>query len=112
MEVMCIDAEGHIDLRTNAVYQVVADYDMESKGLVRIVDDSGEDCIYSMSNFEVVLPGKILVTSECPSCKLSYTREEYNGMPWGVLALTMCSNCDNGEAATIKITERYDKPRS
>lgn len=57
-------------------------------------------------------PEKILVTSECLSCKLPYTREEYSGMPWGALALTVCDNCHNGEILTIQLAERYVRPQT
>lgn len=59
---------------------------------------------------------KVDITSQCPSCKEEWSREEsieYDEdsnelivMP-GILGLTICPKCDTGELATIEFTERY-----
>lgn len=36
---------------------------------------------------------KVIVTSTCPYCKQEYRREEYLGIPIGILGLTVCDKC-------------------
>lgn len=50
--VMCINNEGYpLDLTVHKVYKVMPDTDGEEVGMIRIVDDSGEDYLHSASRF-------------------------------------------------------------
>jgi hypothetical protein len=44
------------------------------------------------------------VTTECPTCKDNWTREEpyWDQMPLAMMALAMCPKCDTGELVTIE----------
>ena len=49
---MCIDNEGYkASLELGKLYRVVPDKDARMNGLVRIVDESGEDYAYSSNRF-------------------------------------------------------------
>ncbi len=53
---------------------------------------------------------KIEITTECPTCKESFTRMQYAQMFFqypGVLGLEMCPNCSKNDVV-IKVTKRYD----
>ncbi|MCC6167268.1 MAG: hypothetical protein IT329_08585 [Caldilineaceae bacterium] len=50
--VMCIDNEGYaasLDLRK--VYRVLPDADAEAHGMIRIIDNSGEDYLFEADRF-------------------------------------------------------------
>ena len=47
------------------------------------------------------VPLKIVVTTKCPICEQEFTREAYVGIPIGVLGLTVCPDCCNGENIMI-----------
>ena len=48
----CIDSRGYeASLERNKIYLAIADADAESMGDVRIIDESGEDYIYSKTRF-------------------------------------------------------------
>ena len=50
--VVCIDNRGYeASLERNKIYLTVADADAESAGDVRIMDESGEDYLYSKTRF-------------------------------------------------------------
>lgn len=50
--VMCIDNEGYaasLDLRK--VYRMLPDIDAEAHGMIRIIDNSGEDYLFEADRF-------------------------------------------------------------
>jgi len=49
--VVCVDAEGAEDLQILKVYRRLPDETAESRGLLRVIDDSGEDYLYPESAF-------------------------------------------------------------
>lgn len=53
--VICVGNEGAEDLQILRVYRRVPDPAAESKGFLRVIDDSGEDYLYPESYF-VSLP--------------------------------------------------------
>ena len=61
--VVCIDAHGHdLDLRLHKIYRVIPDTDPRVKedGLIRIIDESGEDYLYDAARFvPLEVPGPI-----------------------------------------------------
>ncbi len=56
--VVCINNKGYeASLEFGKIYQTVADKDAEAEGLIRIIDESGEDYGYSLERFHsLVLP--------------------------------------------------------
>lgn len=56
--VVCINNKGYeASLEFGKIYQVVIDKEAEAEGLIRIIDESGEDYGYSLERFHsVVLP--------------------------------------------------------
>jgi hypothetical protein len=53
--VMCINSKGYpLDLTLHKVYKVISDPEGEEVGMIRIVDDSGEDYLHSASRFSPV----------------------------------------------------------
>lgn len=53
--VVCINNKGYeASLEFGKIYQVVIDKDAEAEGLIRIIDESGEDYGYSPERFHVV----------------------------------------------------------
>jgi hypothetical protein len=49
---MCIDNESYpLDLTVHKVYKVIPDAKAESRKMLRIIDDSGEDYMHSASRF-------------------------------------------------------------
>ena len=56
--VVCINNKGYeASLEFGKIYQVVIDKDAEAEGLIRIIDESGEDYGYSSERFHsVALP--------------------------------------------------------
>lgn len=56
--VVCINNKGYeSSLEFGKIYQVVIDNEAEAEGLLRIIDESGEDYGYSLERFHsVVLP--------------------------------------------------------
>lgn len=52
MDVMCINNNGYpVSLELKKIYKVIPDEDSERHGMIRIVDETGEDYIYSKSMF-------------------------------------------------------------
>lgn len=49
--VICVGNEGAEDLQILRVYRRVPDPAAESKGFLRVIDDSGEDYLYPESSF-------------------------------------------------------------
>ena len=56
--VVCVNNKGYeASLEFGMIYQVVIDKDAEAEGLIRIIDESGEDYGYSPERFHpVALP--------------------------------------------------------
>ena len=53
--VVCIDNKGYeASLEFVKIYQVLVDKDAEAEGLIRIIDESGEDYGYSLERFHAV----------------------------------------------------------
>jgi len=49
---LCLDDKGYpASLETRKIYRAVADVKAERRGLVRIVDESGEDYLYPRCRF-------------------------------------------------------------
>jgi hypothetical protein len=50
--VMCINSKGYpLDLTVHKVYKIMPDLGGEEVGMIRIVDDSGEDYLYAIGRF-------------------------------------------------------------
>ena len=58
---LCLDNEGcRASLEVRKIYQVVPDAEAEREGLIRIIDNSGEDYLYEDSSFVLLrLPREI-----------------------------------------------------
>jgi hypothetical protein len=56
---ICLKNKGSEDLIVRKVYQVLPDERAEKQGLLRIVGESGEDCLYPASYFFIDLPQKV-----------------------------------------------------
>jgi hypothetical protein len=53
--VVCVTNEGYrVSLVVRRIYQVVPDREAEKRGLVRVVDESGEDYLYPKKLFAAV----------------------------------------------------------
>lgn len=48
---VCIKNTGCEDLQIRKLYAILPDEDAEKEGLLRVVDDSGEDYLYPAENF-------------------------------------------------------------
>jgi len=48
---ICIKNEGCDDLELRKLYQILPDEAAEESGLLRVVDESGEDYLYPAGNF-------------------------------------------------------------
>ncbi|HUQ70136.1 MAG TPA: hypothetical protein VM165_11465 [Planctomycetaceae bacterium] len=51
---VCVAADGSDDLRIWKLYRVQEDQEAEREGYLRVVDESGEDYLYSASRFVIV----------------------------------------------------------
>jgi hypothetical protein len=50
--VLCIENRGHAEtLEARKIYRMIDDADAETRGLVRVVDESGEDDLYPSTAF-------------------------------------------------------------
>jgi hypothetical protein len=49
--VLCIKNDGSEDLEKRKIYKVLNDNESEAEGLLRIIDDSGEDYLYPKEYF-------------------------------------------------------------
>lgn len=59
--VICINNEGYeASLERRKLYQVLPDTKAESKNMVRVVDESGDDYLYSAKLFEKIQVAKLL----------------------------------------------------
>ena len=64
--VVCINNKGYeASLEFSKIYQVVVDKDAEAEGLIRIIDESGEDYGYSLERFHSVALPKTLERVLC-----------------------------------------------
>ena len=52
--VLCVQTEDDADVTLRKVYQVLPDKDAADEGYLRIIDDSGEDYLYSSDLFVAV----------------------------------------------------------
>lgn len=58
--VVCVDNDDCVDLEVRKIYQVLPDEAAAADGLLRIVDESGEDYLYPAKLFlQIVLPQAI-----------------------------------------------------
>jgi hypothetical protein len=60
--VICIDNHGYeVSLEMRKLYEVMADADAEKHGQIRVIDESGEDYLYSATLFDrIILPAHVL----------------------------------------------------
>ncbi len=66
--VVCVQNEAECDLIPRKIYQVRRDDAAAADGLLRIIDDSGEDYLYPATYFEALeLPAKIQRALTTPS---------------------------------------------
>lgn len=49
--VVCVSDEGNEDLTAGMVYQALPDESGREEGLLRVIDDSGEDYLYPAESF-------------------------------------------------------------
>lgn len=57
---ICLKNKGAEDLMLRKVYQVLPDDQAEKKGLLRIIDESGEDYLYPVGFFFLInVPQKV-----------------------------------------------------
>jgi hypothetical protein len=57
---ICVKNEGCDDLQLRKLYPILPDKAAERSGLMRVVDDSGEDYLYPAANFILVsLPSSV-----------------------------------------------------
>ena len=58
---LCLDNEGcRASLEVRKIYQVLPDSEAEREGLIRVIDNSGEDYLYEESSFVLLkLPARI-----------------------------------------------------
>ena len=53
--VVCVKSEGYAaSLELRKIYQVVADTRAEEHGLIRVIDESGEDYLYPVEYFAAI----------------------------------------------------------
>jgi hypothetical protein len=58
--VLCIDNKGEDDLEARKVYRVLPDELAARHGMIRVIDESGEDYLYLKSMFvPIELPKKV-----------------------------------------------------
>jgi hypothetical protein len=62
--VACVDNSGYLaSLELHKIYQMVPDEDAEQDGDIRVIDESGEDYLYSADRFIVIEVPKALERS-------------------------------------------------
>lgn len=58
---VCINNEGYeASLERRKIYQVVADTKAENKGMVRVIDESGDEYLYNAKMFEEIEIARVL----------------------------------------------------
>lgn len=58
--VVCVKSGGYVDLEPLKIYRVRADAAAKTDGLLRVIDDSGEDYLYPATFFRRVSAPKRL----------------------------------------------------
>lgn len=59
--VICLDNEGYAaSLERRKIYVTLPDEEAEKRGLVRVIDESGEDYLYPKSSFSPITPPQAL----------------------------------------------------
>jgi hypothetical protein len=53
--VVCVQADVNVDLEQYKVYKVKTDREARAQGLIRVVDASGEDCLYPIKFFKPII---------------------------------------------------------
>jgi hypothetical protein len=57
---VCVKNEGCDDLQLRRLYQILPDEAADRSGLIRVIDDSGEDYLYPAENFILLsLPSSV-----------------------------------------------------
>ncbi len=57
---VCVQPEANVDLEPGKVYRVIADEQARRGGLLRVVDDSGEDYLYPAGYFQpIIAPARL-----------------------------------------------------
>ena len=57
---LCLAIEDDVDLEVGKLYRIVTDAKAKAEGFLRVIDESGEDYLYPVSNFhELRLPASI-----------------------------------------------------
>jgi len=78
--VICVRNEGSEDLEPRKIYQVLPDRSAVREGLVRVIDESGEDYLYPADYFvpvrlPIALAEKLVLPRGAgPDSKLSHRR--------------------------------------
>ncbi|MBN2589868.1 MAG: hypothetical protein JXA96_08390 [Sedimentisphaerales bacterium] len=58
--VLCLDNNNYpASLEVRKIYLCVSDPDSESHGMIRVIDESGEDYLYPASLFVPIAPSKL-----------------------------------------------------
>ena len=71
--VLCLNNEGYkASLEVGKLYRFIPDKEAEAEGLIRVVDESGEDYAYAAKRFLVVniprvLERSLALTADAPS---------------------------------------------
>jgi hypothetical protein len=54
---VCVDNRGYpASLELHKIYRVLPDEDAAAEGDIRVIDESGEDCLYSANRFVEIEP--------------------------------------------------------
>jgi hypothetical protein len=48
---VCILSDGYDDLESRKIYRILSDEKAERAGCLRVIDESGEDCLYPADRF-------------------------------------------------------------
>ena len=66
---VCVRNDGCDDLQIRKLYQILPDATTGQNGLLRVIDDSGEDYLYPAANFiPVALPSSVEQTLAALPC--------------------------------------------
>ena len=60
--VICIDNHGYeVSLEMRKLYEIIEDADTDKHGQLRVIDESGEDYLYSATHFNrISLPANVI----------------------------------------------------
>lgn len=66
--VICLSNSGYpASLEARKVYQAIADKEAEREGMLRVIDESGEDYLFPRSHFAMIsLPRRVKATFSGP----------------------------------------------